>query len=201
MRQGRNAPCWLIALNQYAHKHTSTYSQRRRGCYLCRWRRGSGRGSNYKPVGFISTHLHPQHSLPYIAGRLAALENHGYNGGMGLGAPFQNNLLIPCGLGGKEKGVNLGVTGRDGHPDNESTPDTRQHPLSTTAKSPPEGWNQRCQQRESRKPAVSKSTLHHSQASSRDLQSGHRAPRSLPEVTCICQAQSSIFHRWWRLKM
>lgn len=183
------------------HKHTSTHSQRRRGCYLCRWRRGSGRGSNYKLVGFISTHLLPPHPLPYIAVGLAALENHGYNGGMSLGAPFQNNLLIPCGVGGKEKGVNLGVTGRDGHPDNESTPDTRQHPPSTTAKSPPEGQNQRCQPRESRKPAVSKSALHHSQASSRNVQSGHCALQSLPDTTCAGQAQSSIFNRWWRLQL
>lgn len=59
---------------------------------------------------------------------LAASENHGYNGGMGLVAPPKQpaNPLRSARL--REGGLNLGVTGQDRRPDNESTPDTRQHP-------------------------------------------------------------------------
>lgn len=105
--------------------------------------------SNYKLVGFTSPRPQPPPSLPYIALGLAALGNHGYNGGMGLRAPLQNNLLIPYGERGKgRRGVNLGVTGQVRRPDNESTPDTRHHPsLSappSTTQTSPRGRNQQC---------------------------------------------------------
>ncbi|KAI9516862.1 hypothetical protein NQZ68_011339 [Dissostichus eleginoides] len=72
-------------------------------------------------------HASPPRPVTHTALGLAALGNHGYNGGMGLGAPLENNLLIPRGVGGnKARRGEFG--GNRASPDNESTPDTRQHP-------------------------------------------------------------------------
>ena len=87
--------------------------RRRRGALSAEGDEGGGRRSNYKLVGFTSPRLPPPRPVTHTALGLAVLGNHGYNGGMGLGAPLENNLLIPRGGGGlRREGENLGVTGQ-----------------------------------------------------------------------------------------
>lgn len=105
----------------------------------------------------------------------------------------------------------MGVTGQGGHPDNESTPDTRQHlqlPItphllhtpSTTATFP-QGRNQRCQPRESRKPLRPDIGPRRSQASSRNIQSGRCSILSLSDAaSCYFFPRQSKNETWLHTK-
>lgn len=111
----------------------------------------------------------------------------------------------------REGGVNLGVTGQDGCPDNESTPDTRQHPPHPhqPQRHPPKGENQRCQPWESRKPPGPTLALRRSQASSRNIQSRRCSAPSLSDASSVVHstqragphAESSVFSHWWRIQL
>lgn len=86
--------------------------------------------ANYKLVGLTSPHPLPPTLHPYIALGLAALRNHGYNGGMGLQTPPQKQPANPLWRRSQRKTFGVTGQGRRRRPDNEPTPDTRQHPIT-----------------------------------------------------------------------
>lgn len=118
-----------------------------------------GRRGNYKLVGLHHASLSSAHiASGALAPHHRIMGIQWWNGPPG---PFQNNLLIPCGVRGegREGGrgamgvLNLGVTGQERKPPSPDYPSTTSynptrdgtlHPLSKTATYPqaPKGENQ-----------------------------------------------------------
>lgn len=75
--------------------HTHTLDGEEKGHYLCKWRRG---GERCKQLQAGRLHLAtppPPTISTYTALGLAALRNHGYNGGMGLRVPLPKQPANP----------------------------------------------------------------------------------------------------------